>query len=67
MSAPKGKLNKDNLIKIAKGSGIAMGGALCVYLLEIIPSIDFGALTPMIVAVASILINSLRETLKDNE
>lgn len=65
MAAPKGKLDKDNLVKIAKGAGIAMGGALCVYLLEIIPNLDFGALTPAVVGIASILINTVRETLKN--
>lgn len=65
MAAPKGKLDKENLVKIGKGAGIAMGGALCVYLLEVIPNLDFGVLTPAVVGIASILINTIRETLKD--
>lgn len=67
MAAPRGKLDKENLIKIGKGAGIAMGGALCVYLLEVIPNIEFGSYTPLVVGLASIVINFVRETLKDNE
>ena len=60
----KYELTKENGLKIGRGALIAMGGALCVYLLELLPQVDFGALTPMIVGVASILINALREYLK---
>jgi len=60
----RNSFDKITLIKISKGAGIAMGGALCVYLLEMIPGLNFGNMTPMIVGVASILINSLREYLK---
>lgn len=63
-TAPRGKLNKENGIKILKGAGIAMGGALCVYLLDLLPNLDFGSLTPMVVGLASILINTLKETLE---
>jgi len=56
---------KENLIKIAKGAGIAMGGALLTYLASFVSSTDFGAYTPMIVAFAGILINAGREFLKD--
>lgn len=58
------KLDRDTIVKIGKGAGIAMGGALCVYLLEVIPNIDFGSLTPAIVGIASILINAVREYMK---
>lgn len=50
--------------KIIKGALIAMGGALCTYLLEIIPGIDFGSLTPVVVGMSSILINAVREWIK---
>ena len=60
----KNSLDSTTLAKIGKGALIAMGGALCVYLLEIIPTVDFGNLTPAIVGIASILINSIREYLK---
>lgn len=58
------RLNKEDSIKILTGSGIAMGGALLTYILEILPSIDFGEFTPVVVAVFSILINAGRKFLE---
>jgi len=55
---------KDNLIKIAKGAGIAVGGALLTYLSSYISSTDFGVYTPLVVALGGILINASREFLK---
>ena len=60
----KNSFDKVTLQKIAKGAFIAMGGALCVYLLETIPNTDFGTFTPIVVGMASILINAVREYLK---
>jgi len=54
----KFSLNKKDGLKIAKGAGIALGGALLAYLAEIIPDVDFGQWTPMVVAMSSILINA---------
>ncbi|NTU69324.1 hypothetical protein HGB13_00630 [bacterium] len=56
--------SKENLIKIAKGAGIAMGGALLTYLAQFISSTDFGIYTPVVVALGGILINAGREFLK---
>lgn len=50
--------------KIMKGAAIAIGGAFLTYLAEHLTEFDFGQLTPLIVAVASILINSIREYMK---
>lgn len=55
---------KENLIKIAKGAGIAVGGALITYLAQFISDTDFGIYTPVVVALGGILINSAREWLK---
>lgn len=60
----KFRLNKEDGIKILTGSGIAMGGALLTYLLEILPNINFGEFTPVAVAVFSILINAGRKFLE---
>lgn len=60
----KNSFDPVTLKKIGKGALIAMGGALCVYLLDIIPGLDFGSATPAIVGVASIIINSIKEYLK---
>lgn len=55
---------KENLIKIAKGAGIAVGGALLTYLAQFISDTDFGQWTPVVVAVGAVLINAGREFLK---
>jgi ABC-type antimicrobial peptide transport system permease subunit len=57
-------LDKASLIKIAKGAGIALGGALLVYIAEVLPQVNFGAYTGIFVAIASILINAGKEYIK---
>lgn len=59
----KVKPTKENLIKIAKGAGIAGIGAILVYLTEAIPGIDFGIYTPIAVAIFSILVNYVRKVI----
>ncbi len=54
----------ESLKKIAKGALIAMGGALCAYLLQISATIDFGAYTGIVVAVFSIIINALKVSIE---
>ncbi len=56
--SPKFSLNQEDLVKILKGAGIAMGGALLTYLLQVVPNINFGVYTPGVVALLSILINA---------
>lgn len=58
------QLNREDGKKILVGAGIAAGGALLTYLLEILPNVDFGELTPVVVAVLSILINAGRKFLE---
>ena len=55
---------KENYLKIAKGAGIAVGGALLTYLAQFISETDFGQWTPVVVALGGIIINSGRESLK---
>ena len=54
-------LNKEQWIKIAKGAAIAVVGAIATYITEISTGIDFGELTPVVVAGLSILANYLRK------
>lgn len=61
----KMKLTKVNRIKIAKGAGIAMGGALLVYLADLLPNVDFGVYTGLVVALGGILINAGKEYLSN--
>jgi len=52
------KLNKVDGLKLAKGAGIALGGALLTYIASILNLIDFGPSTPIIVGIASIGVNA---------
>ena len=52
------RYNKEDGLKILKGAGIAMGGALLTFLLEVLPKVDFGEYTLIVVPILSILINS---------
>jgi hypothetical protein len=55
----KYKLNKTDLKKIGKGALIAGVGAIATYGLEIIPNVDFGEYTPVIVALISVIFNAI--------
>lgn len=53
---------KNDLISLAKGLGVALGGAALVYLSTWLTKTDFGAYTPIAVAVASLLVNMGRKS-----
>jgi len=57
----KYNVKKDDLIKIGKGTLIAAIGAALTYLTEIIPSVNLGEYTPVVVAGFSILTNLIRK------
>jgi ABC-type antimicrobial peptide transport system permease subunit len=61
----KYQLNKEDLTKLGVGALVAVGGALLTYLADTIPGVDFGVYTPVVVAIASILINSARKFLQE--
>lgn len=54
-------MSKEAIISILKGAGIAAGGAALTYLSQWATNADFGALTPMVVAGLSVLVNLLRK------
>jgi hypothetical protein len=56
-------LNKDDLKKILIGAGVAMAGALLTYAAETVGQVDFGDMTPYVVAFTSIAINVARKVL----
>lgn len=62
MSA-KYTLNKEDGKKILTGAGIALAGALLTYLADLIPNVDFGSYSELIVAISAILINAGRKWL----
>jgi len=61
MPQTKNKLDRTTLSKIIKGCLIAGGGAVAIYILEMIPSIDFGGATAAVTAIAAVLLNAIRE------
>lgn len=54
-------LIKQDLKSLAIGAGIALLGVLATYLEDNIPGIDFGAYSPIVVAINSILVNTIRK------
>lgn len=58
MTSSKMTLNKEDLKKIGKGALFAGGGAVCAYLLTVVPDLDFGPQTLLISTVVSILLNA---------
>lgn len=63
--SPKLRLNKKDGFKIAKGAGLAAGGAVAVYLLETLPNVDFGVYTYMAIPLISILLNAALKFFKN--
>lgn len=61
MESKRFSLNTFDWKKIGTGLLIAMSGALATYLQDLIPTIDFGVWTPIVVALNSGLINFLRK------
>ena len=53
--------NKEALASVLKGAGIAALGAVLTYLTQWAGSVDFGDLTPLVVALTSIIINITRK------
>lgn len=60
----KYSLNKEDLMKIGVGALVALAGALLTYVSDVITEIDFGDMTPFVVALASILVNVGRKFLQ---
>lgn len=53
--------DKASLVKILKGALIAGGAVALLYILQWAITVDFGAYTPLAVAVLSVLINAVKE------
>jgi len=67
MPSPSKQLDKNDLIKVAKGAGLAAAGAAAVYLAEWASSTDFGQWQPAVTAMAAIGLNLIRKWIKDNQ
>ena len=62
--SPKYSLNKEDGKKIVSGALVAISGALLTYTSQVITEIDFGQYTPIVVAIFSVLSNTLRKYLQ---
>lgn len=58
-------MNRESLISVVKGAGIAALGAILTYLTSAISGADFGSYTPMVVAVWSVVANVVRKWISD--
>lgn len=58
-------LNKEQWTKIAKGATIAVLGAVATYIAQASTGMDFGQMTPLVVAGLSVLVNYLRKTVEN--
>jgi len=56
-------LNKRDLTKIAKGAGIALGGAAITYIGQVAGQVNFGVWTPFVVGGISVIINAVQKYL----
>lgn len=56
--SPKGSLNSNDWKKIGKGAMIALAGAALTFLAELIPGLDFGKYTLIVVPMLSVLVNA---------
>ena len=65
----KYSLNKQDLIKVAKGAGLAATGAIAAYLAQALGQIDFGNAwwSPMAIAFVPVVVNILRKWANTNE
>lgn len=59
MKSTRFTLNKEEGKKILKGLGIAIAGAALTYLSQYLTKTDFGDLTPMVVVINSVIVNTL--------
>ena len=67
MSQIKHSFDKESLVKILKGAGIAGTGAGALFILKIMGTINFGTMTPIIAAAVPILVNVLNEWMKGDK
>jgi len=62
--SPRYKLNKKDALKILKGAGIAVGGSLAAWALQLLPQVDWGQYGYIVIPVGGILLNAVIKALK---
>lgn len=65
MYSPRFSLTNEDLKKIAIGAGIALLGSLATYLQETIPGVDFGDMSFLVVALNSVIVNTIRRFISE--
>jgi len=60
----KNNFDEETLKKIGRGALIAGSGAVALYILRALGTMDFGDFTPMVGAIIPILVNTIKEYLK---
>ncbi len=60
----KNSFDKESLIKIGKGALIAGTGAVALYFLDWVSTLEVGTWTPIISMVVPILVNTVKEFMK---
>ena len=63
MVSYKYELDNVDWKKVGIGAGVAVAGAVITYVVELIPQINFGDLTPLVVAASSVIANMGRKFL----
>lgn len=64
--SPKFKLGNYEWNKVYKGALIAFGGAVATFLEELIPGVNFGQWTAVIIPLNSVIINLIRQYVQNN-
>ena len=59
------QLNRADGVKIAKGLGVAVGGAVLAYAAEVFPQVEWGPWAGIAAALGSVLVNAGRKWLKN--
>lgn len=67
ITSKKGQLISEDVKKVLIGAGVAMGGALLTYIADLIPSVNFGDYTPVVVAMLSVLVNMGRKLISETK
>lgn len=57
MESQKYSLNKEDLTAVGKGLAVALAGAALTYLSQVVTQTNFGQFTPLVVVLASVLVN----------
>lgn len=63
MQSKRFTLNKADLISLGKGLLITLAGAALTYLSENVAKMDFGEMTPLVVALFALVVNFCRKFL----